>query len=393
MDARATGGKKWIFGDEDKYDLSSAACRELKEKILRDIESLKRGDRPLYVYMDCLKDELLPIEKVKAGKTRLISVSPVDYTILVRMFFMSFTRFVMQLHPFVKYGVGTNVYSADWDVIAHTLNNKSPMFIAGDFSGFDARGQPQVYQAALEIVQGWYSAAGRQGEDAVVREALWREVYQSRHVVGTQLYQWFQALPSGHPMTVVINSIVSRLMFLSAWSKLTDIPCSEFDDYVEMYVYGDDNILAVSPTVIQQFNQNTLAGFFLEYYDIVYTDDKKSGKIMPDYRSLEEVSFLKRGFRYESAVGRFVAPLDLDVILEMICWYKKNPLGSDVVKQVVDQALAELALHGEDVYTKYAFRLISASELWLQYAPLEVAYTRVLKRVCEQLESWSCPSA
>jgi hypothetical protein len=31
--------------------------------------------------------------------------------------------------------------------------------------------------------------------------------------------------------------------------------------------------------------------------------------------SLEEASFLKRGFRYEPRVNRYVAPLDLDTVL------------------------------------------------------------------------------
>lgn len=68
-------------------------------------------------------------------------------------------------------------------------------------------------------------------------------------------------------------------------------------------------------------------------------------------RSLTEVSFLKRGFRYDLDICRWVAPLALDVIYEMPMWLHSS---SDVYMQtveVLENSFRELALHAEDVYT------------------------------------------
>lgn len=52
----------------------------------------------------------------------------------------------------------------------------------------------------------------------------------------------------------------------------------------------------------------------MAHLGLTYTSERKDEAIVPDYRSLLEVSFLKRGFRYDEDYCRWVAPLELDSI-------------------------------------------------------------------------------
>ena len=51
------------------------------------------------------------------------------------------------------------------------------------------------------------------------------------------------------------------------------------------------------------------------------------------------VDFLKRKFRYEPLVDRYVAPLDLNVVLEEPCWTKKGTDAIEIAKTNVQTSL------------------------------------------------------
>jgi len=72
--------------------------------------------------------------------------------------------------------------------------------------------------------------------------------------------------------------------------------------------------------------------------------------------SLEEASFLKRGFRYEPLVNRYVAPLDLDTVLQLPYFTKKGDDGS-ILDANIRLCLQELSLHGEDVWNEWYPRI------------------------------------
>lgn len=78
------------------------------------IEKAKDGERSEVIFMDILKDETLKKSKVDIGKTRLISASPLDYSIVCRMYFLSFSMALMNTRLDNGVAVGTNVYSDDW---------------------------------------------------------------------------------------------------------------------------------------------------------------------------------------------------------------------------------------------------------------------------------------
>ena len=50
---------------------------------------------------------------------------------------------------------------------------------------------------------------------------------------------------------------------------------------------------------------------------LTYTSDIKEEVVVKPFRRLEDLSLLKRGFRYDKDLRRFVAPLSLETIAQM----------------------------------------------------------------------------
>ncbi len=83
---------------------------------------------------------------------------------------------------------------------------------------------------------------------------------------------------------------------------------------------------------------------------------------------IEDCSFLKRGFVYEE--GKWVAPLDIDTVLEMPYWYRN---GIDPNRRMVDNienCLRELAIHGDEVFDQYSTILLNSAYKHKEILPM-----------------------
>jgi hypothetical protein len=98
---------------------------------------------------------------------------------------------------------------------------------------------------------------------------------------------------------------------------------------------------------------NTITKYFAEF-GFTYTDETKQvGKGVPDYKTLEEVSFLKRGFIFNEERNCYDAPLDINTILEMINWVRKDLDQVESTKINCENAIMELAMHPRAVFDKW----------------------------------------
>ena len=100
-------------------------------------QNAKLGIRTQTLWIDTLKDERRPLEKVRIGKTRVFSAGPMDFVILFRKYFLGFNAHCMANMITNEMAVGINVYSPRWHVLAKNLQKKGPHVVAGDFSNFD----------------------------------------------------------------------------------------------------------------------------------------------------------------------------------------------------------------------------------------------------------------
>lgn len=171
----------------------------------------------------------------------------------------------------------------------------------------------------------------------------------------TVVYGWRGGMPSGHFLTTVGNIIVNNCVVRYAIADCvliggarsygpgvpSPLPFIEANMYV--VAFGDDNLIGISAELAKYVSQEKLTSA-MAAIGLKYTDESKTNRVH-QLRSLEEVTFLKRGFRYEKSRGRWVAPLEIDVINDM-CQYRRLKSTDDDFRQTCRKAVLEAALHG-----------------------------------------------
>jgi hypothetical protein len=334
------------------------------EKMVNDyVYLISQGVRPVVIFTDFLKDERREIEKYTLGKTRLVSGSPFKYTVAFIQYFGAFSRSYMAERIQNGSGIGVNPYSTEWDVIARKLGMKAgtnrrffkfkmnlDTYVgAGDYSGYDGKEIPALHYMILDHVNLWY------GDDNVAKRLiLWLELVNSKHLINHELWEWCSSLPSGHPFTIIINTLYNHLAFIYCFIRATEHLhlTGSFYDFVYLIAVGDDNVFSVDPCIAEVFNEMTLPMYMSEI-GLVYTTELKVDALVPS-RPLSSIEFLKRGFRYEDRLGIYLAPLRLSVIMEMCCWTKIGSESDNIALSNCETAIRELSLHPVDVFDLYA---------------------------------------
>lgn len=144
-----------------------------------------------------------------------------------------------------------------------------------------------------------------------------------------------------------------RICFLIAAQRHGQrVSMKDFDKYVRMVSYGDDDVVNISDNIIEWFNQQTITSAFAEI-GMIYTDEAKTGGEVPKFRMLNEVAYLKRRFQFDEESKTYLAPLELAVCLEMPNWIRGEIDPTDATRQNAEAAIAELPWHGRDMFEKY----------------------------------------
>nr|QUS52703.1 polyprotein [Mute swan feces associated picorna-like virus 7] len=348
------GKTEWL-GSDEQYFLP----KEIEEIMEKRISDAKEGKRYPTVWIDTLKDERRPHAKVNAGKTRVFSAGPMDFTLVFRKYFLGFLSHVSHNRNDNEVSVGTNVYSPDWTKIALILQSKGKRVVAGDFTNFDGTLHIDILWGILDVINAWY----HDGQDNI-REMLWLEIVNSVHVCKNSIYMWTHSQPSGCPATAVINSIYNsiacRYVFLLLAEGTDYSTMRAFRRHVAMVAYGDDNVLNISNEISELYNQETMAKAFATF-GMIYTDEAKSGQVVP-YRTLEQVNYLKRSFVRQKD-GHYIAPMAVDNILEIGNWIRECADHKQATADNVENLCFELSLHEKSVFDFWAKKYAKACDL------------------------------
>nr|QPG92978.1 polyprotein 1 [Skokie dicistro-like virus] len=341
-------GKTQWMGDNE-WDFTSKDALELKYQVETMEDQCRKGIIPEVYYVDTLKDEKRPIEKVQQGKTRVFSAAPQHFVVLFRKYFLGFEAFMMRNKIANECGVGMNPYSKDWkDVVNHLDIFGGETMIAGDFSNFDGTINFYIMDKILDIINEFYSD---DLQNQKVRRVLWEHISKSKHIVSHFVYQFTHSQPSGNPATAVTNSMYNSIAVRYCYSEIFGNAMS-FNKYVRMIAYGDDNVISVAPFVHKRFNPSILSEAFKELA-MTYTSETK-GQQQSEFRKISEVTFLKRGFEFDEDVGHWFAPLSIDSISEMTNWIKTGPSDWASLIDNCKQAINELYFHDESTFVWFS---------------------------------------
>jgi hypothetical protein len=374
--------KKIFFGDAPEYVLDTPECIKLREIVNKIVQDAQKGIRKTHIFTDCLKDEKRSLEKVECGKTRMFSASPTPLLIASRMYFGAFQKWLIKNRIDNGCTIGINPFGRDWGYMLRRMLSTSQNahnFGAGDFKAFDKRQVPQIMWEVLQIINDWY---GDSLENQRVRKILFYELVNSKHINRNRLCIWWSGMPSGHPLTSFVNCLYNQFLFRLCFIKLLpELTPWDFDSYVNLQVHGDDNIYSVHSAISHLFNETNVASAMLDFGMTYTPEDKSLTAHSEGLRHFEEISFLKRKFRKSVLDGSYVAPLELDTVLDELNWRSSNASWIGDFELLIDNVFRELSLHDRDTFNYWTKKIL---ELVVEEGfthPPSISQTGCLRRI------------
>nr|QHN64364.1 polyprotein [Cosavirus F] len=284
------------------------------------------GTPPETFYQTFLKDEIRPIEKVKAGKTRIIDVPPLDHVIAFRMMF---GRFIAWYH--LNYGFDTgSAIGCDPEIAWASFGFKLAQYkyqYDFDYSNFDASHSESLFNLLRDVV--FTETNGFDHRCSLLLDSL----AVSTHRYENKMMVIHGGLPSGTAGTSVINTVLNNIIFKA--SLYYTYSNFEWNDVV-MLAYGDD-IVAASDYELDL----TRVRDFMSRIGYKITPADKGEEFRP--KCMKELQFLKR--RFEKVAGVYAPVMETENLEAMLSWYKPGTLGEKLLSV---QHLAHFS--GEETY-------------------------------------------
>lgn len=372
-------GKKDFFGTGDDFDFGTPEAAMIFKEAEELEEAYARGERPLVTCMSFLKDERRPIDRVRSGKTRLISASGLAFTLVCRKYTMGFVNFLTRGRITNGVAVGVNPFSDEWTALAmrHGSDMRGVLkglAVAGDYSSYDKDITPQDISDFGDILDVYYDDDER---SRTIRRSILNEIANSRHMVNGLIIEWLGSNTSGNPITTPLNSVINQVKIRSAiakkhaeanrlelsrelFSQLFHGPRRLF----EVTTYGDDNMatsLYPHLSSVSWFSQSAIAEALLELFGMKYTDESKGKRDFTELRPLTEISFLKRGFSFGSLVPdrslSWIAPLDIETLYTSLMWTKKRDHDLSFWHDNIKNMIEESSLHDAETHELFMKRL------------------------------------
>ena len=331
---------------------------KFQEEIDRMEDVLANGERVYPIHRGNLKDEPTKFTK---DKIRVFAGCEIAFTCLVRKYYLPIIR-VMQTKNFdFECAVGINAYGPQWDELKQVLNKfGGDRYIAGDYKAYDKTMTAEVMMLAFDSLIRIGERAGYTKRSITVMRGIATDISYPLYEYDGVFIQMAASNPSGHPLTVIVNNIANsfyeRYAFYKIYSDTKNPP--KFRDRVSPQNYGDDNAMGVHPDE-ERFNHTAMANV-LKDVGITYTMADKEAESKP-YIGLDELSFLKRGFRFDPGLQRYVAPLDIDSLSKSLHNQMRRKgsetLPDQIAADAIRGAARELFLWGKDTYDSYVPQL------------------------------------
>jgi len=345
-----------------KYLISPiAAYGDLTDPVEFSDEVMERVDKILARYMVCershpiftasLKDEALKFKKIDMAKTRVFMGGPTDFTIVMRMVFLSFVR-VVQSNKFIfESAPGTEVQTSEWDRFYRYITKFGiARTFFGDYQDYDISMNAIWILAAFEAIAIFHEKCGCHEEHVNLIRCIGYDIAFALIDFHGDLVEFFGKNPSGQALTVIINGIINSLYMRYAYVvNNPDGECTSFKEFVVLMTYGDDNMNGVSDE-IDWFNHTTVQRALGEI-GVVYTMADKDAESVP-FINVDEGSFLKRTWRFEKETGTMMAPLEEESIVKslMIGVASKFLTPEVHITEIMHSANDEWFWHGKPVF-------------------------------------------
>lgn len=344
------------------YDNCKSFTPEVLDRVEIIIDKYLRGERACPVFAGSLKDKAIPKSKDDERKVRMFMGAPADFTYVVRKYLLSFVR-VMQRNKFLfESAPGIEAQCAEWDALRKYLTHfNEDRCVGGDFKSFDTSMPPEFLLAAFGCIKSFHELAGCDDSHLKIIDGIMYDICYPYANVKGDLLQLIGKNPSGHALTVTINSVVNCLYMRYCYLALkpndgSNLHCYDFKDSVKLITYGDDNFMNVKEGY-DWFNHRSISEV-LRSIGVTYTMADKISESIP-YVPIDEASFLKRKFRFEDELGYFVCPLEPASIIGSLMIGERSKFVSEESRicSVMTSANDEFFWHGRETFEEWHARL------------------------------------
>ncbi len=289
------------------------------------------------VFKGSLKDETR-----RRGKlARLTAGVSFALQLVMRMLFGDILEVVKREPVSTSLGVGINPASADWASIYGFLGED---VLDADAAGWDASTPADVKRAVGLVFAQYYMRRG--SSTLQVAAEQFSDWFAMTYVSYGPLVWKFSGIPSGIPLTSVIDGIAFFLVWTRSVAKVKGMDLGEcayllksrgFIDYGDDVVASDFVTPGEVPEVLREMKR---VGFTLTSA----SDKSKPARVV----KRSEITFLGRRFVPEG--GRVLCPLTDSTFANMMNYRDKDLSDDQFVNAAAVSAITEAALMGAVVY-------------------------------------------
>lgn len=272
---------------------------------------------------------------------------------MVRRYFGTFIGMMRSQYVISFACVGINPESTDWHLLHSEWADFASEGFDMDFRNFDGKAVFAEFVTPIaRMITDWYDDGFYEA-----REKMLYDVINAVSRCGDFIIERHQGNSSGWPMTTELNCIVCYFLYAYAFVCISQnesrgLSISDFDEMVRPKTYGDDVGAAVKSSAREWYTVEKIQEVF-KALGIEVTSPQKEGVI--SYKPIDELTFLKRGFRYEERLGSVVPVISEQVLKDMTQYIHRQQGYTDMEMLMpnLQEVLYFASYHGEEKYNYY----------------------------------------
>jgi len=304
-----TGPKNRYF--DDPSSASPQPNRDLRMCIEASLNSFSCGSSVSAIVEKHLKDERVKPANAMIAKTRVIGMCGLALNIQLRRVFLPWMVLFRKWWRVTGVAVGANCFGWDWSDFHEHLHHH-PYLLVGDYKSFDMTLSYELMCGFMFVIEGLITKF-HLSDWVYLIDYMWAlldAISRPTYVDHGDLIFCFGTNPSGQATTADLNSVLNLLLVIMAWSDFSDRP---FFECVRAIFYGDDHVVSTND---RGFNFHYYKGW-CEAHGLHYTTADKKDDLSYEM-TWDRVTFLKRSFVYNPALGCFDCPIELSTIFNML---------------------------------------------------------------------------
>ena len=317
------------------------AATDLAQQFNAMCHLIEQGEVPLFVVKDNLKVELLPLEKIQNGESRVFCECDLAVNMVLRRYTGAFAAALVENHPFLGIATGMNPYLFPTFTHKHTPTCYNT--ICTDLKRMDKTLHPSFIYLYFLCIKACYRKGNTVEDESW--EALTKMLSSTIHIFNGILYSVEGGNPSGMFGTGQLNSVVILFVIIKEFRRvqanigLRVFSPTYFDASVKKEILGDDMRIRVLPSLGITFESMRTA--FAEC-GLECVPSKTPGGELGD--------FCSRAYYWDKDEQVIYPCLKEDTIIDLVLWV--HPTEPEVMIANFSMAMFEASLRDESFFKK-----------------------------------------